>query len=128
MRIERGLYINRRPLRAFPAADEARVSAAIGFCGPGLRAACRRSLLDSMIHDINLMRGLLGEPTALRFANVSEAAISVFLDFAQSSAVMHWINLQDGVARYRQEFAFFSPRGRATLVFPSPFLRSAPTE
>jgi len=115
-------------LSAFQADDEARVTAAIGITDPALRAAYRRSLLDSMIHDINLMRGLLGEPTALRFANVSEASISVFLDFAQSSAAMHWVNLQDGVARYRQEFAFFSPKGRTTLVFPSPFLRSAPTE
>ena len=126
--IVRGTDINGGTLSAFQADDEARVTAAIGITDPDLRAAYRRSLLDSMIHDINLMRGLLGEPTALRFANVSEAAISVFLDFAQSSAAMHWVNVQDGVARYRQEFAFFSPKGRATLVFPSPFLRSAPTE
>ncbi|TME22482.1 MAG: Gfo/Idh/MocA family oxidoreductase [Chloroflexi bacterium] len=102
--IVRGTDINGGTLSAFQADDEARVTAAIGITDPDLRAAYRRSLLDSMIHDINLMRGLLGEPTALRFANVSEAAISVFLDFAQSSA------------------------GRATLVFPSPFLRSAATE
>jgi predicted dehydrogenase len=34
----------------------------------------------------------------------------------------------DGVAQYRQEFSFFSPQQRATLVFPSPFLRNMPTE
>jgi hypothetical protein len=34
----------------------------------------------------------------------------------------------DGVARYHQEFSFFYPERRATLVFPSPFLRSAPVE
>jgi hypothetical protein len=41
---------------------------------------------------------------------------------------MSWVYLKDGIARYQQEFAFFSPKGRATLVFPSPFLRSAPTQ
>ena len=126
--IVRGTDINGGTLSAFQADDEARVTAAIGITDPALRAAYRRSLLDSMIHDINLMRGLLGEPTALRFANVTQAAISIFLDFPQSSAAMHWINVQDGVARYRQDFAFFSPERRATLVFPSPFLRSAPTQ
>src|SRR5207245_230212 len=124
--IVRGTDIDVATLSAFQADDEARVTAAIGLTNPTLRAAYRRSLLDSMIHDINLMRGLLGEPTALRFANVTQAAISVFLDFPQSSAAMHWINLQDGVARYRQDFAFFSQERRATPVFPSPFLPSSP--
>jgi predicted dehydrogenase len=81
-----------------------------------------------MIHDINLMRGLLGEPTRLRFANVGQAAISLHLEFPQTGAAMHWVNLMDGVARYQQEFAFFSPQQRAALVFPSPFLRNMPTE
>jgi predicted dehydrogenase len=93
-----------------------------------LRHAYRHSLLDSMIHDINLMRGLLGEPTRLRFANVAQAAVSVFLEFPQTAAAMHWVNLMDGVAQYRQEFSFFSPQQRASLVFPSPFLRNMPTE
>jgi predicted dehydrogenase len=41
---------------------------------------------------------------------------------------MHWVNLMDGVAQYQQAFSFFSPQQRATLVFPSPFLRNMPTE
>jgi predicted dehydrogenase len=81
-----------------------------------------------MIHDINLMRGLLGEPKGLRFASVTQEAISVFLEFPQTAAAIHWVNLMDGVARYEQEFSFFYPERRATLVFPSPFLRSAPVE
>jgi predicted dehydrogenase len=93
-----------------------------------LRHIYRHSLLDSMIHDINLMRGLLGEPKALRFAQVAQASVSLLLEFPQTTATMNWVNLTDGVARYRQEFSFFSPQRRATLVFPSPFLRSAPVE
>src|SRR5207248_6523258 len=79
-------------------------------------------------HDLNLMRGLLGEPKRLRFASVSQAAVSVFLEFPQTAAAMHWVNLMDGVAQYQQEFSFFSPQQRASLVFPSPFLRNMPTE
>jgi len=126
--IIRGNDIDDRTIKALEADDEARVTAAIGIDDPTLRYAYRHSLLDSMIHDINLMRGLLGEPKRLRFANVGKAAISLFVDFPQTAAAMHWVNLMDGVARYQQEFSFFNPRQRATLVFPSPFLRSAPVQ
>jgi predicted dehydrogenase len=124
----RGTDIDARTLAALETDDEARVTAAIDTDDPTLRYAYRHSLLDSMIHDINLMRGLLGEPKRLRFANVSQDAVSVFLEFPQTSASMHWVNLMDGVAQYQQAFSFFSPQQRATLVFPSPFLRNMPTE
>jgi predicted dehydrogenase len=126
--IVRGTDIDPSTMTALQADDEARVTAAIGISDATLRQVYRHSLLDSMIHDLNLMRGLLGEPKRPRFAHVSTSAVSVFLDFPETSAAMHWVNLHDGVARYRQEFAFFSPERRATLIFPSPFLRSAQTE
>ncbi len=126
--IVRGTDLEAKTVAALQADDEARVTAAIHLTDPVLRYAYRHSLLDSMIHDINLMRGLLGEPRALRFANVAQEEISLFLEFPQTTAAMHWVNLSDGVARYQQEFSFFYPERRATLVFPSPFLRSAPVE
>ena len=126
--IIRGTDIDAKTLAALQAEDEARVTAAIQLTDPVLRYAYRHSLLDSMIHDINLMRSLLGEPSRLRFASVAQEGISLFLDFPKSAAAMHWVNLTDGVARYQQEFSFFSPERRAALVFPSPFLRSAPVE
>ena len=126
--IIRGTDIEAKTISALESEDEARITAAIGVDDPMLRYAYRHSLLDSMIHDINLMRALLGEPRQLRFANVGQAAISLFLEFPQTTAAMHWVNLMDGVAQYRQEFSFFSPQQRATLVFPSPFLRNMPTE
>jgi predicted dehydrogenase len=126
--IVRGTDIAASTIAALEADDEARVTAAIDISDPMLRYAYRHSLLDSMIHDINLMRSLLGEPKRLRFADVDRSAVSLFLEFPQTAAAMHWVNLTDGVARYQQEFAFFSPLRRATLIFPSPFLRSAPTE
>ena len=126
--IVRGTDIDAKTLAALQAEDEARVTAAIQLQDPVLRYAYRHSLLDSMIHDLNLMRGLLGEPKGLRFASVAQEAISVFLEFPQTTAAMHWVNLTDGVARYQQDFSFFSPERRAALVFPSPFLRSAPVE
>jgi predicted dehydrogenase len=126
--IVRGTDIDAKTVAALQAEDEARVTTAIQLTDPVLRYAYRHSLLDSMIHDLNLMRALLGEPKALRFASVTQEAISVFVEFSQTTAAMHWVNLTDGVARYQQEFAFFYPERRAALVFPSPFLRNAPVE
>lgn len=123
----RGIDIDRKTIEALQADDEARITAAIGEADAGMRHSYRHSLLDSMIHDINLMRGLLGQPN-LRFAHVDSSAISLLVDFPAVTAAMHWVNLQDGIARYQQEFAFFSPNGRLSLVFPSPFLRNEPTE
>src|SRR3989440_12429752 len=126
--IVRGTDIDAKTVASLQARDEARVTAAIQLEDPVLRYAYRHSLLDSMIHDINLMRSLLGEPSRLRFASVAQEGISLFLDFPKSAAAMHWVNLTDGVALYRQEFAFFYPERRATLGFSPPFLRSAPGE
>src|SRR5256885_2776325 len=126
--IVRGTDIDAKTVASLQADDEARVTAAIQLEDPVLRYAYRHSLLDSMIHDINLMRSLLGEPTRLRFASVAQEGISLFLDFPQSAATMHWVNLTDGVARYQQEFAFFYPERRAAPVLSSPLLSRAPVE
>jgi predicted dehydrogenase len=120
--------IDRETLGELQADDDARVTRAIGTANPVLRFAYRNSLLDSMIHDINLMRGLLGDLVKLQYADVSEAGVSLFVEYAGTDAAMHWVYLKDGVAAYRQEFAFFSPRRRLTLNFPSPFLRNVPTQ
>ncbi|HEX3630665.1 MAG TPA: Gfo/Idh/MocA family oxidoreductase [Candidatus Dormibacteraeota bacterium] len=123
----RGSDIDGATLEALQADDEARITRAIEVSDPVLRYVYRHSLLDSMIHDINLMRGLLGDPVALRFARVGDAGVSLFVDFPRTGAAMHWVNLLDGVARYQQEFTFFSPAKTAALHFPSPFLRNEPT-
>jgi predicted dehydrogenase len=115
-------------LQALQADDDERVSRAIPTKDPVLRRGYRRFLVDSMVHDLNLVRGLLGEPDALDYARLSESGVTAVLGFGPVACSMRWVNLQDGMARYRQEFAFFSPQRRATLVFPSPFLRSMPTE
>lgn len=115
-------------LEALRADDEERVSRAIPTTDPVVRRVYRRFLLDSMVHDFNLVRGLVGEPDRLDYARLAEAGVMASFSFGQVPCAMHWVNLLDGMARYRQEFAFLSPRRRATLVFPSPFLRSMPTQ
>ena len=108
--------------------DERRITAAIGSDEPVVRRAYRAVLLDSMVHELNAVRGLLGEPSELRFADVWGVAdgITATFAFGQTEVVFTWVDLP-GIARYEQELAFYAPDARATLVFPSPFLRSMPT-
>jgi predicted dehydrogenase len=125
--LERG-GLDEEVLEELVADDERRVTAAIGSEDPVVRRAYRNVLLDSMVHELNAVRGLLGEPTELRFADVWGLAegITATFAFGNVEAVFAWVDLP-GIASYRQELAFYAPAARSILEFPSPFLRSMPT-
>lgn len=108
--------------------DTRRVDAAVGGLDAVLKRAYRAILLDSMIHELNAVRGLLGEPDELLFADVwgDPTGVTATMRFGGAECVFSWVDLP-GIARYEQELAFFGPDSRATLTFPSPFLRSMPT-
>jgi predicted dehydrogenase len=50
----------------------------------------------------------------------------VNLRFGETDCHLSWVDLP-GIARYKQEFAFYAPDQRLTLELPSPFLRSMPS-
>jgi predicted dehydrogenase len=107
--------------------DHRRTQAALGAeVPPVVRAAYRHTLLDSMIHELNALRGLLGEPDRLEFASVRKQGVSAVLRFGDTECVAMWVDLPV-LPRYEQDWTFLAPSARATLTFPSPFLRDAPT-
>jgi predicted dehydrogenase len=106
--------------------DDARVTAAIPHADPLSRWGYRHVLLDSLVHEFNAMRGVLGEPDSLEFADIREHGLTCVFKYGQAQCVFTWVDLPD-IARYSMEFAFYSPERRVTLAFPSPFLRSMPT-
>jgi predicted dehydrogenase len=86
-------------------------------------------LFESVIHDVNALRGLLGEPEKVVSAHVWRGG------FAQSSLTrfpgevmvsLSWISLP-GLRHYEERLRFVAPRARVTLTFPSPYLRHAPS-
>jgi len=83
-------------------------------------------LLDTLVHELNTVRGLLGEPTRLDYASLALDQVTVMLRFGDLPAAIHWIDLP-GIARSAQDWSFYGPDRRATLEFPSPLLRSYPT-
>ena len=83
-------------------------------------------LLDTLVHELNTVRGLLGEPDRLDYVDLRDNSLTAMLSFGDLPVAIHWIDLP-GIARYQMEFALYAPDRRVTLSFPSPFLRNEPT-
>jgi predicted dehydrogenase len=111
---------------ALNADNEARIARAIGPVDELSRRSYHLVLLDSMVHEFNAVRGILGEPDELAFAHVRENGLTAILRYGGSECIITWVDLP-GIARYHMELAFYSPERRLTLSFPSPFLRNEPT-
>ncbi len=107
--------------------DAERVRAALGPVEPEVARVYREWILDSMIHELNAVRGLLGDPDRVEFARIRPSGITTVLRFGEVECVASWVDLP-GIARYRQTWAFDGRDRRAVLEFPSPFLRSAVTQ
>jgi len=105
--------------------NDARVRSAIGPASPLERHVYELVLLDTLVHELNTVRGLLGEPDRLDYVSLTESSVTVMLRFGELPVAVHWIDLP-GIARYEMEFAFFAPDRRVCLSFPSPFLRNEP--
>jgi predicted dehydrogenase len=105
------------------------VDRVVGEKAPLARRVGACLLFESLIHDVNALRGLLGEPEKVVSAHVWRGG------FAQSSLTrfpgdvavsVSWIMLP-GLRHYEERLRFVGPRERVTLTFPSPYLRHAPS-
>jgi hypothetical protein len=87
-------------------------------------------LWQSLIHDINALRGALGEPEKVLSSSVWNEGLAQhsLTQFPRGVRVsMSWVSLP-GVKHYEERLRFVSPNLRATLIFPSPYIRHAPTK
>jgi predicted dehydrogenase len=94
-----------------------------------IRHAYADVLLDSLVHEVNALRGLLGEPEEVTSAEVwlgGEGVTAVLRYPGDVRCVLTWVNLPE-LRHYSQELAFYGPADRVTVRFPSPFLRNEPT-
>ncbi len=125
-KLHRGGTLPSSVVQALTDDNQARITAAIGEADPLSRWAYHLVLLDSLVHEFSAMRGVLGEPDRLDFADIRETGLTAVLTFGATQCVFAWVDLP-GIARYEMEFAVYSPDRRLTLSFPSPFLRNMPT-
>lgn len=112
------------------ARSEALLGEALGVDAPTpIRRLYADVLLDTLVHEVNAMRGLLGEPEAVSSAEQwmgTEGVTVVFRYPGDVRCVLTWVNLPI-LRNYSMELAFYGAAERVTLRYPSPFLRNEPT-
>jgi predicted dehydrogenase len=91
------------------------------------RYCYRWMLLDNLVHELNMLRGALGEPDRINFARLDRNVVELSLRFGGTECHLSWVDLP-GMARYSQELVFYGLDKRLTLALPSPYLRNMPTE
>jgi predicted dehydrogenase len=102
------------------------ITAAIGDADEFLRKTYHYVLLDTLVHELNTVRAVLGEPDRLDYVDLQPSSLTAMFRFGNVPVAIHWLDLP-GITNYKMEFACYGPDKRVTLSFPSPFLRSAPT-
>jgi predicted dehydrogenase len=125
--ISTGGDVSEELVRALTDEDDARVREALGDLDDDTHKTYRWVLLDCLVHELNTLRGVLGEPERVNHASLSPTCVSINLEFEAAPCHLSWVDLP-GIAHYRQEFAFYAPLRRVTLALPSPFLQSMPSE
>jgi predicted dehydrogenase len=94
------------------------------------RFAFAEGLLSTLVHDVNLLRALAGEPEAVASTTAWAEARSLVSILRYPSGVhatvaVHFLPDLD---RYDERLGFYGRGQRIGLAFPSPFYRNVPTE
>lgn len=118
------------PLRDRLRADQDRlIREAIGEFTPLERRVFAGNLLSTLVHDINLLRGLSGDPEAVLFTDVWAGGESMLTVLRYPSGIRATVALHylPDLAAYQETVAYYAKADRLKLVFPSPFFRNMPT-
>ena len=88
------------------------------------------NLLSTLVHDINLLRRLSGDPVEVLFTDVWAGGDSMTTCLRYASGVRATINLHylRDLADYEERVMYLGRAHRLRLIFPSPFFRNMPTE
>ncbi|MFN8591785.1 MAG: Gfo/Idh/MocA family oxidoreductase [Thermomicrobiales bacterium] len=86
-------------------------------------------LIASSIHDVNALRGALGQPERVISAHLWAAGTSftAVLAYPNEVRATYVWSLLPYLKHYTETFSFHASDGRVMIRFPSPYLRNAPT-
>src|SRR5712691_4851771 len=121
-------------IEATKRAESEQVEEAVGDGSPAAVFAFSDAYLGSMVHDVNVVHGLLeqlGEPIPGRVVDAAlwndESAITGSVELANGARWdSAWIQLLD-IREYEEQVAFYFRNSLRQLIFPSPWLRQSPT-
>jgi hypothetical protein len=132
--IVRGSDVPRDLIDATVRSEAEQVEEAVGAGDPDSVRAFSESFLGSMIHDLNVVHGMLerlGEPLPAEVVDGAwwneGRAVAGAVRLANGSRWdSSWIQLLD-THEYRETIAFYFDESVRSLQFPSPWLKQAPT-
>lgn len=89
-------------------------------------------VLGSMVHDMNALRGLLGEPDRVLFTEIwpegeDGPSVTTMLAYGERTRVVITWTFLEKLRNYFEEIALMSSANRLRIQFPSPYLRHFPT-
>ena len=130
----RGSDVPQEVIDATRRAEAEQVEAAVGSGAPEVVQAFSESFLGSLVHDVNLVHGLLermGEPLPAQVVdgdwwNEGRAVTGAVRLANGSRWDSAWIQLLD-THEYRESVSLFFAESVRTLTFPSPWLKQYPT-
>ncbi len=111
------------------ATQDALIHEAIGDFTPLERRVFSDNLLSTLVHDVNVLRGLSGDPAEVLFTDVWNGGEAMLTSLRYASGVRAIVSLQylPDLAHYEETVAYYAKADRVRLVFPSPFFRNMPT-
>jgi predicted dehydrogenase len=111
------------------AEQDALIREAIGEFTSLERRVFAENLLSTLVHDINVLRGLSGDPAEVLFTDVWAGGDSLMTCLRYPSGVRAVLSLHYlwDLAHYEETVAYYGKADRVRLVFPSPFFRNMPT-
>jgi len=113
-------------------AQEALLDEAVGPISDALRFVYFDVFLGSMVHDINALRALVGDPSEVLFTEIwpidsTTPTVTTMLRHDGALRTLYtWTYLAE-LRDYFEEIAVLSPAERVRIQFPSPFLKHWPT-
>jgi predicted dehydrogenase len=113
-------------LEALERAEREPIAAAVGDVDEQTRRVYRTVLLNTLVHELNMLGGLFGAPTEIRSASLAPECVAINMRFGNAECHLSWV-LLPGITSYRQELACYAPGCRLTLELPSPFLANLPS-
>jgi len=119
--------VDRAVLDELSSADAAVLERALGAVPAEISALYSGAILGSIVHDLAVIRYLVGGPLTVEFADAWEHSVAIDARLPGGGLVsIRWHYLENYPA-YREEVRVHDEDGTVALAFPAPYLLHAPT-
>jgi myo-inositol 2-dehydrogenase / D-chiro-inositol 1-dehydrogenase len=119
--------VDRAMLEELTSADNEILARALGAVPAEISALYSGAILGSIVHDLAVIRYLVGGPLTVEFADAWEQSVAIDARLPRGGLVtIRWHYLENYPA-YREEIRVHDEDGTVALTFPAPYLLHAPT-